>query len=255
MRFSYFGQSGWQSDFSKDKEQLFATDRLEKRFFLFENIALASLAAQTNSNFKLFILTSADLPTWAMQRLHDLCQRALGLDRVAIKAHRPNLARKFLRIYLQSLGVDGPITQINLDDDDGLATDFIDTVSQRLHISSNENPVTSQPKFISFPRGYGLVFDEHGHPKELFLHSYRYINLGLTMTATAGGQNLFSIDHRNAPKRYGCEVVKERTMFVRSVHGLNDSRVTVTQRWQKIENWRSESEILERFPFMRLIQG
>ena len=209
MRFSYFGQSGWKSDFSKDKEQLFATDRLEQRFFLFENIALASLAAQTNSNFKLFILTSTDLPTWAMQRLHDLYQSTLGLDRVAIRAHRPNTARKFLRGYLQSLGVDGPITQINLDDDDGLASDFIGTVAKQLHITRNDSQGNSQPKFISFPRGYGLVFDEGGHPKDLFLHSYRYINLGLTMTATAGGQNLFSIEHRNAPKRYGCEIMTE----------------------------------------------
>lgn len=61
-RFSFFGVSGWQSATSQSEEMLFDPERLNKRFDLFERIALAGLRDQTDDDFKLSVLSSTNLP-------------------------------------------------------------------------------------------------------------------------------------------------------------------------------------------------
>jgi hypothetical protein len=39
-------------------------------------------------------------------------------------------------------------------------------------------------------------------------------------------------------------------MFLRSVHGINDSRVSRTERWQLLDPWRDTVDIRRRFPWM-----
>ena len=64
-RFSFFGRSGWKSEFSADPEMLFEQGRLEQRFWLFENITLPSLVSQTDKDFHYFVLSSCLMPDWA----------------------------------------------------------------------------------------------------------------------------------------------------------------------------------------------
>jgi hypothetical protein len=278
MRFSFFGASGWQSGFSRDKALLFDPARLEARLRLFERVALASLAAQSDAGLHLFVLTSADLPEPAMARLRAACARRLGEGRFTLHARPPGPARRFLRMFLTARYGAGRCVQVVLDDDDGLAVDFIARL--RPHLAALDAaaaaaaggttpggaeqggaeqgaadaapPVADRPAFLSFVNGFGMVLpggDPAGEP-ELYRHRYPYINLGLTMVSRSSGENLFSIDHRAAPRKHGCRMVRGAPMFVRTVHGLNDSRVSVTGRWAPERGWRSLEEVRLRFPYL-----
>jgi hypothetical protein len=39
-------------------------------------------------------------------------------------------------------------------------------------------------------------------------------------------------------------------MYLRCVHGANDSRVEVRSAWKEIEKWRSNKDIKLRFDFL-----
>ena len=102
-RFSFLGQSGWKSDASRSAEMLFEADRLNRRLELFCTITLPSLAAQTDQGFHHFILTSKQLPDWAMEVLRTACMGIYGDEsRFTILAGRPGPARRALRVFLES---------------------------------------------------------------------------------------------------------------------------------------------------------
>lgn len=79
-RFSFFGKSGWKSNTSEDKELLFKEDRLEQRMYLFENVTLPSLIAQTDSEFHHLVLSSSELPDLAKIKLRKYVSTHLEIN-------------------------------------------------------------------------------------------------------------------------------------------------------------------------------
>jgi hypothetical protein len=258
-RFSFIGNSGWKIPVEDREKILFDPSRLELRLWLFERITVASLLAQTDQNFHHYILTSDQLPDWALLRLTAICQSAYPGGRFTIAPRPVGNARKFLRLFMESLRIEGPVVQIVLDDDDGLASDFMATVAEKLTVAGAEGSLAPEklPHFVSFSKGYGLVFAEGGsRVPEVFSHRYPFINLGLTMVNGPSASNILAIDHLAAPKKAGCVPVGGVPMFVRSVHAFNDSRVTRTERWKPVAGGLADPELAPRFPYLaRLLAG
>lgn len=255
-RFSYLGQSGWKSEASRDPALLFDRARLAERLALFRWVNLASLAAQTDAGFHHYILTSEALPDWAMTDLRNACLEAHGdASRFTIDARPPGRARKYLRHFMTGFAGATPLVQVVLDDDDGLAADYIATLRGILAEMQAENPalLTDLPKFVSFPTGYALSLREEAGAAgkggaALYLHSYPYINLGLVQIDNPRGKNILAIHHQDAPKRFGCRLVRNRPMFLRSVHDHNDSRVARRARWKPVPDWAQDEDIRRDFP-------
>ena len=247
-RFAYLGKSGWQVPPEDQAKIIFDRKRLRDRLDLFRDIAVASLGQQTDRDFIHYILTSAQLPEWTRAELDDICRTTLGPDRYVIDARKPALARKFVAQFLAERFGDRPVAQVVLDDDDGLAADFVETmkVPAQQHLSQVGAPL---PFFLSWPRGYGCVFRDLARP-ELYEHSYRFINLGLTLIGRPMDKNILAIDHLKAPRRFGANVFSDKPMFVRGLHDHNDSRVEVTERWTPIANWPEDPVIRKRFAFL-----
>ncbi|MEL7214082.1 MAG: glycosyltransferase [Pseudomonadota bacterium] len=252
MRFAFFGKSGWKSDTSRDKELLFDKERLSMRLHLLKTVALASLAAQDDQNFHLFILTSEDLPEDAFAQLRAVCEEMLQPAQYTIHARPPAYARKFLRLFMQQKYKSGPIMQVVLDDDDGLSSDYISRLRKDMRSYLPEVTKTNTgPQYISYSHGYGLAIGEDpSSVPELYQHAYPYINLGLAMLSTLSEKNIFAIDHQGAPKRAGCHMVKRVAMWVRSVHFTNDSRVEVGDRWRKLDDWPEHPDVKARFSYL-----
>jgi Putative rhamnosyl transferase len=256
-RFSYLGRSGWKSDASRDAALLFEPERLRLRTELFRTITLPSLAAQTDRSFTHVILTSAALPGWAMAELKEACTAAHGHGGpFVILARRPGMSALMLRRHLQSMApVDGLVAQAVLDDDDGLAVDFVADVRRELAALDAAGRVLEpgQLVFVSFPSGYGfeLGLDAEGRPTAgVYAHRYPFINLGLTLVGPPGGANVLGIQHRKTPLLHDPVVVAGKRMFLRSVHGMNDSRVARTGRWKPVDPWREDADIRARFPWL-----
>lgn len=247
-RFSFVGQSGWQGAASRDADLLFEADRLRRRLTLFTTITLPSLALQTDTGFRHVILTSDRLPPWAMEALQTACSRAYGDPaRYDILARPPAPARRPLRLYMEKACPGPAVVQVVLDDDDGLAVDFIALL--RKDLAAVQGDLATLPYFLSYPFGYGLVLDENWDTT-LYRHRYPFINAGLTMIGTPSGKNILGIDHRSAPRKFGARLLRRRAMFLRSVHGFNDSRVTPTERWQAVTDWGADDDLAQRFPYL-----
>lgn len=254
MRFSYLGFSGWQGAASGNSDSLFDTRRLEARFHLFERIALASLAAQTDPGFHLHVLTSESLPGWALDRLRETSAAALGPARVTVDARPQGRVRKFHRIFLQQRYGETRIAQVVLDDDDGLAADFVEILRGRIQLAVGEGRLAgpADVHFLTFPAGYALV--HAGAAAGLYRHRYKFINLGLTMIGPPG-RSIHATLHQVDPERFGYTVWDSRPMFVRSVHDFNDSRVAVTPRWRRVPDCRAERGFRERFGYLGDLAG
>lgn len=256
-RFSYLGKSGWKSDASRDAALLFEPERLRLRLELFRTITLPSLAAQTDHDFTHVILTSAALPGWAMAGVKEACAMAYGDEgRFAILARRPGFSSILFRRYLQSIAApDALVAQAVLDDDDGLAVDFVADLRRELAAldAAGRETGPDRPAFVSFPDGYGfeLGLDAGGQPTAgLYAHSYPFINCGLTLVGVPGAANILGIQHRKTPLLHDPVKVRGKRMFLRSVHGMNDSRVARTDRWKPLDPWREDADIQARFPWL-----
>ncbi len=248
-RFSFFGLSGWKSEFSTNPDYLFDENRLLQRFWLFEHITLRSLASQTDKDFHYFVLSSNMMPKWAQNKLEQLCRTYVGAGRYTIRFARPAPARRYQRLMQVELAGDGLVTQVVLDDDDALSNDFVETL--RIQISefdfSNEEMF---PHFLTFPFGYVLGLREDNTC--VWTHGYKFINLGLTLIGSRHQKNIFAINHRNAPKIYGFTTQYDKPMYVRTLSNVNDSHVVVKDKWKEIEDWQTNEDISLRFPFMRI---
>lgn len=249
LRFSYFGQSGWKSDFSRDKDLLFAPERLTLRLALLESLPLPSLAAQSDRNFHLHVLTAWSMPDWAKGALHEACTTALP-GQFTLHPRPTGEARDYLRGFLRRRYGDNRVLQVVLDDDDGLSVDHLATLRQEM--AALPPPETPEAlRFVSFARGYGLdVTDLATGAFALYRHRYPFINLGLGMSAPAAGMNLYSIRHRLTPREHPHALNLGRRMFIRTLHARNDSRVEITPRWEALPDWRHDADIITRFPWL-----
>jgi hypothetical protein len=249
-RFSFLGRSGWQGAASKDRDLLFSRERLLLRLSFFQSIALPSLAAQCDRNFHLYVLTSRFLPLWAKEALRDSCLEFLPESRFTIEAKRPGIAASHYRKFLRVRYGTSRTLQIVLDDDDGIATDFLSKL--RVDMGTLEPPESIEAvRFVSNAHGYGLDVRELETSRiELFpLHS-AFINLGLAVSAEAGGVNIFGIAHQRTPRLYPHIVKSNKRMWTRTIHVKNDSRARIQENWAPVHDWRRRQNIAERFPWL-----
>jgi hypothetical protein len=232
---------------------LFAPERLSLRLALLNELALPSLAAQTDRNFHLMVLCSEDMPNEARQGLDQACARHLQPAQFSVLARPYGRAQKYLTQFLRQRYRSGPVIQTVLDDDDAFAIDLLSGIRQEL----SRLPQTDGPdamRFVSFADGLGLdVTRGDSAGARLFAHRYPYLNLGLTMVAGVDAKNILSIAHQQTPKQHPTRLVKGRPMFVRSLHAANDSRVSVSDRWKELLDWQSAPEILKRFPYLKAL--
>jgi hypothetical protein len=250
MRFSYFGKSGWKSPASRDKALLFDRDRLLLRLSLLQALALPSLAAQTDQRFHLHVLTSFALPGWAKQALQDACAEALSPGQFTIDPRRWGLAAAQYRTFLGERYGTARVLQVVLDDDDGMSTDFLANLRRDMAMMPAPESAAAV-RFISQSRGYGLdVTDINTAAITLYPMRYAFINLGLALSAAAGGTNIHGIAHRKTPLLHPHVLRKESRMFVRTIHVRNDSRVAVSKSWKPVPDWREDADIQARFPWL-----
>ena len=250
LRFSYFGRSGWQSPSSKDKALLYGRDRLLLRLSLLQSLALPSLVAQSDQRFHLHVLTGLGLPDWAGQLLREACEEALPEGRFTIDVRRWGLAATQLRNFLRDRYGTARILQVVLDDDDGLACDFL--AKLRTEMALMPPPATaSDVRFVSHARGYGLdVTDLETSAITRYPMRYAFINLGLGLSSQAHGVNIHGIAHRRTPLLHPHVVCKGSRMYVRTLHARNDSRAAVGTKWVPEPDWRDNPDIAARFPWL-----
>lgn len=253
-RFSFIGKSGWQSSASRNPEQLFATDRMSKRFEYFEKISLESLKSQSDPDFKILVLSAHRMPENYKKQLLELCCDSLGPDRCEVDFNGWGLAGRVFRRKVQSIFADEletPIAQVVLDDDDAVSNDFVEVCRLESQFAFDQHRDDNGYTYISFPNGYSMSLNDEG----VHLKSQRssFINLGLTLVSKPlTDQNPFLTSHKFIGERHPTRVVDDsRPYYLRTVHSHNDS---IANRQFEQADTLIENAV-ERFPLLRTLQG
>lgn len=127
-RFSFFGPSDTKLSY-EDREAAFSTlyaaERMETRFTLFEHLFLPAIKAQSDPDFRLIVLSSACMPETYKARLCAVCADVPQIE--LLFAETENLASVLRPI---TKGVTGPLLQFRIDDDDALSKNYIARLRQ-----------------------------------------------------------------------------------------------------------------------------
>lgn len=249
-RFSFFGISGWQSATSQSETMLFAPERLEARFELFERIALAGLRDQTDPDFKLSVLSSNNLPEKYKARLSELCNDTLGAERVDINYRGPRKAGKLYRqIMCEKYPDNRTIAQVVLDDDDAVSNDFVAVCKREADYAASHNYDGTEATFLTFPRGVSLGL-EHQKAAWLAPRNAYFTNLGLTLVAPPSfKRHPYLTSHRQIGNRFTSRaILSERPFYVRAVHDGNDSDAKHSDARYSPDQI---VELMEYFPFLQ----
>lgn len=225
-RFSYpslGGFAGRRMDPDDLEHQLYAPRRIEARFRFFETLTLPSLAAQTDKDFRLVVLIGRGLQMRYKSRLRALVERYPFLCISQQEPAGPLVStRKAFRRGLQ----DGAefVTGFRIDDDDAVATDFIEKTRTAAEMLLQAGRVDAEnPAAIAFHRG--IYWDLKAHEDPFYDFRERSpLGLAAAMVTTPDAQvNIFRWNHRNLPAHVRCWTDPSEQMFLRTLHATNDS--------------------------------
>ena len=125
-RFSFFGPSDTKLDYSDRQvafNNLYDAKRMETRFSLFENLFLPTIAAQTDPDYRLIVLSSACMPEAYRSRLAMLCATVPQIELVFSESEDlGKVIAKYTRVKeYRGKG----LMQFRIDDDDALSRHYI----------------------------------------------------------------------------------------------------------------------------------
>ena len=195
-------------NFEKKKWDLNA---LNYRFFLFENICLASLKKQKEKeNLKVIILISNDLPKDYKEKLNNLLKDLTFIKVEIFKSFKLECLQKYITEEVKI------VATVRLDDDDALHPNFTSTISKYCE-SKYANCI------ISFPNGAFLRLEKDKIKYKLTKKNL--IAAGLTMICSIPlGKNIYNGNHTKWQERgYKCIFDPKYLMFIVSDHNLGQN--------------------------------
>lgn len=222
IRFSSLSPTNLLSHFESTKqlaEYLYDENRMNYRFWLFENICLPSLLHQTCKDFHLAIVTSPELPEWCQTRLNKILE---PLDH-SIAFEPPFERGSTMRTVSERFDfANGQKITVRLDDDDALAIDWIERISRIAN--GCKTLLNESDQYAIFPSdGYILNLNSMDRPI-VHVHAKSPYGLGLALvTNENSNQTAYSYSHFKVPQRCPTISIPKVPSFVRTFHNTNIS--------------------------------
>lgn len=224
MRFSYLGMRGYQKDHATIGERrgfLYDAQRLERRWFWFEHVALPAWAAQTDPDFTLVIMTGPDLPQPYLSRLQDIVARTpqFRLELIAPMDWHLQACMAAIRPHIDP---DADVVgHFRHDDDDAVAFDYIEAARRDFR------PVVDLwqvDRKLSLDHSRGLMAKVTG--KGLQITPRICHNMGVALTVFLAPEHQATAVHFNHAK-LGLWMpgisIPQPLMFLRLMHEDGDS--------------------------------
>lgn len=249
-RFSYLGEHGFRSlDGGPEAaaKALYAPARMQRRFAYFENICLPSLDAQTDPDFVLVALIGDTMPFHFRKRLKRLTETHPYLRVCTLEAAGPvNSTRRAFR-----RGLDEEtdfITGFRIDDDDAVACDYIERTRAVADGLIAMNWATADtPAAVCFHRG--IYWDMTRKDDPFWDYSEpQPLGLASAMIHTPDStHNIYRWNHRKLACNARCWIDPNEYMFVRTLHGHNDSGRSIPPGARQLPDWQARKLFRERF--------
>lgn len=224
VRFSVLSPSYYSERFASLEEtaaHLFAPERMELRFRLFEQLCLRSLARQGDKRFRLVVLTAEALPRPYMERLQDLIT---PLPNAELRAVPPAEHHRQLKDAYDAVPVRRATHRVlfRLDDDDAVDRHF---VKRTKALARGLIPVqgAETPFIIAHNRGFYL--ERQGEGTALIDTCERApLSAGAALVAPAGHPDTpYAVNHRRFAQHYNTFSDISVPAFLRTIHGDNKS--------------------------------
>lgn len=223
-RFSYLGGRGFQVEHGSIAERrafLYAPDRLARRWFWFENVALPAWQAQTDPDFTLVVMTGPDLPEPYLSRLRAISAATpqIRLELVPPMDHHRVACARALRPHVET-GAEA-IGYFKHDDDDAISVDFIATARRDLRVV---RPMFNRDGRVScdYMKGVILKVTETGI-EVLPRHVYSTGVALITWVRPDDPESAIDFEHWRMGSHMNGVALHDKAMFVRVVHHDNDS--------------------------------
>lgn len=259
IRFSFYGVSDTRLKPTEDGSalaRLYDESRMARRFFLFEQLTLPSLMAQTDKDFRTVILSSDVMPDRFKERLTAVAARLPG-SVVDFSPHRRS-DRAFQKYIVEAAGFRARESSVHfrLDDDDALAATYI----ARLRKVTHGLPPSTH---VTFPSGIFLFPQKTETPTGVSMLNPRFLTaIGL---ATVNGNNFhknpYQMMHANVWTRWPVVSDPSFTSHIRTQHFENDTLANQDRILSALQRERAsrrgqrhaaavERELAANFPFI-----
>lgn len=221
IRFSFYGVTDTRLKPDSDGAalaRLYDETRMARRFFLFENLTLPGLIAQTDRDFRTVIMSSEVMPDRFKERLTAIAARLPG-SVVEFSPHQRG-DRAFQKFMVEASGFRGRETSVHfrLDDDDALSRHYI----ARLRKVTQALPPSTH---VTFPSGIMLFPASPAAPVGVSMPHQRFMTaIGLaTVNGGTFHKNPFQMMHGNVWTRWPIVSDPGFISHIRTQHFDNDT--------------------------------
>lgn len=225
IRFSFFGMSDTRQkhhDVDAAFDQVYNSTRMEARFYLFENLCLPSLRAQTDQDFKIVMLTSEIMPKPYKDRLRDI---TADVPNIRIDFTDKKEIRGALKPYMHDPLVTDRAVNFRLDDDDAISCQYI----KRLRSISISVPERTH---ISFPKGIISMPNPAGD-QVTGVCTHLCPSPGLVrVTGQSFRKNPYQMMHGAVWKTFPTVIDPGFAAYIMTLHSHNDTAARIAIRYR-----------------------
>jgi hypothetical protein len=209
---------------------------LSKRFALFEQICLPSVAAQTHKNFVWLMLLDAGLPDEFREKVAKYCA-AVQLTPIYVRS-RETLLESVKQVVKKHTDEDCKyLITTSLDSDDAISKNFLQLVQAQFREQEFE--------FINFPFGYLYRASEQKLYLREWLTSPFYT---LIESYTGDFKTVLEYGHTEISDYNNCQIVAE-PIWLMVAHGNNvRTNFDVSAAWQPVNRLGSNFAVDLDFP-------
>lgn len=252
-RFSLVGRGDWKEFQGKSAaeadaiaaaraKELFTAERMEARLRSFEKLTLASLAAQTDPEFKFIVLASELMPEPYRARLRRLCD---AVPQVVLRFFPIIAAPAAQKAVFGELGLKyADVLQFRLDDDDCLCADFIELMKEYAAGEATESIFVASLGGVLYSSVGGAQAGVYDWPVEF---------LGAGAAICHPRKSIYEYGHFALPRRFPSTVIPGRMALVTN-NGMNDTQFTsdlIQRRGMKLLSQAEvDATVAQNFPFL-----
>lgn len=225
-RFSYVADGGFQHRFDSPEqasETLFEDHRISRRLAMFERMLVPSLAAQSDPDFTLVVLTSEAIPRRYLDRLRSAVA-ALPRCLVLPEPPKPHWLATRDALHRGLTRDDGWIHYFRIDDDDALAVDYVAQVRTYAPLLAEIMARADSPAAtLDFTHGVRAEWDDTGC---IGLRDDRRLHSSQGMGTLVHGRSPLTVmthPHHKSWHKLPMLTLPEPVMYLQSTHPLQDS--------------------------------